>query len=183
MFDFARSVAIGGQASTAQAELLDALRGSVAAGIELLRPGVPLAEVAARCDDVLAASAHARRHGVPAHTMSGFWGHGLGVGWEPPWIGPGSRELVEEGMCLALERRAAVDGLGVRSTRTTCSSGPTAPSCSPDEPHGRPCSAILARRNRADRCSRSSPPSGSAPSSMLTQPRKPAACSVAKIRS
>jgi Xaa-Pro aminopeptidase len=44
--------------------------------------------------------------------MSGFWGHGLGVGWEPPWIGPGSRELVEEGMCLAVERRAAVDGLG-----------------------------------------------------------------------
>ena len=42
----------------------------------------------------------------------GFWGHGLGLGWEPPWIGPQSSERVEEGMCLALERRAAVGGLG-----------------------------------------------------------------------
>jgi len=112
LFDFARSVVVGGAASEAQAELLDALRASVAAGIERLRPGVPLSEVAAACEAVLAASPHARRHGVPAHTMSGFWGHGLGVGWEPPWIGLDSGDVVEAGMCLAVERRAAVPGLG-----------------------------------------------------------------------
>jgi Xaa-Pro dipeptidase len=44
--------------------------------------------------------------------MSGFWGHGLGLGLEPPWIGPDSPETVEDGMCLALERRAAVEELG-----------------------------------------------------------------------
>jgi Xaa-Pro dipeptidase len=112
LFDFARSIVIGGDPSTEQADLLDALRAAVDSGIQLLRPGARFSEVAQRCENVLAGSTHARRHGVPAHTMSGFWGHGLGLGWEPPWIGPDSPELVEEGMCLALERRAAVDGLG-----------------------------------------------------------------------
>jgi hypothetical protein len=76
------------------------------------RTGVPLAEVARRCEEALAASAHARRSGVPAHLMGGFWGHGLWLGFEPPWIGPGSDGVVEEGMCLAIERRASVAGLG-----------------------------------------------------------------------
>jgi len=39
-------------------------------------------------------------------------GHGLGLGFEPPWIGLGSSEIVEPGWCLAVERRAAVPGLG-----------------------------------------------------------------------
>jgi Xaa-Pro dipeptidase len=112
LFDFARTVVVGGEPTEAQRDLLDALRGAVGAGIELLRPGTPLSEVARGCEAALEASAHAERHGVPAHTMSGFWGHGLGLGWEPPWIGPDSPELVEPGMCLAIERRAAVDGLG-----------------------------------------------------------------------
>jgi Xaa-Pro aminopeptidase len=112
MFDFARSVVIGADPTVEQAELLEALRTSVRAGIELLRPGTPLCDVARRCEDVLAASAHAGRHGVPAHTMSGFWGHGLGLGWEAPWIGPDNLQVVEQGMCLAVERRAAVEGLG-----------------------------------------------------------------------
>ena len=44
--------------------------------------------------------------------MNGFWGHGLGLAFEPPWVGPRSREVVEAGWCLAVERRAAVPGLG-----------------------------------------------------------------------
>jgi Xaa-Pro aminopeptidase len=112
LFDFARSTVVGGHATEEQADLIDALRASVTAGIEVLRPGVPLAEVVARCEDTLDASRHARRHGTPAHTMSGFWGHGLGVGWESPWIGPQSDEVVEAGWCLAVERRARVAGLG-----------------------------------------------------------------------
>jgi Xaa-Pro aminopeptidase len=112
LFDFARSVVVGTAASDEQRELIDALRESVMAGIDALRPGAPLSEVVRACEDTLAASAHARRHGVPAHLMGGFWGHGLGLAFEPPWIGPDSRELVEPGLCLAIERRAAVAGLG-----------------------------------------------------------------------
>ena len=49
---------------------------------------------------------------MPAHLMSGFWGHGLGLAFDPPWIGLESDEVVEEGWCLAVERRAAVPQLG-----------------------------------------------------------------------
>ena len=120
LFDLARTVVVGderagtvgGGATDEQAELIDALRASVRAGIAALRPGVALADVARACEEALAASDHARRHGVPAHLMGGFWGHGLGLGFEPPWIGPDSAERVEAGWCLAIERRAAVPGLG-----------------------------------------------------------------------
>jgi Xaa-Pro aminopeptidase len=112
LFDFARSLVVGGAPTEQQAELMAAVRGAVAAGIEALRPGVPLADVAARCEEALAASALARRDGVPANPMSGFWGHGLGLGFEPPWIGRASREVVDAGWCLAVERRASVLGLG-----------------------------------------------------------------------
>jgi Xaa-Pro aminopeptidase len=112
LFDLARSVVVGDQPDVEQAELIGALREAVEAGTRELRPGVRLSAVAQHCDEVLAASAHAKRHGVPAHLMDGFWGHGLGLGFEPPWIGPDSDEVVQEGWCLALERRAAVPGLG-----------------------------------------------------------------------
>jgi Xaa-Pro aminopeptidase len=103
---------VGGEPSAEQLELIDAMQGAVQAGIAVLRPGVPLSDVARTCEDALAASDHARRHGVPKHLMGGFWGHGLGLGFEPPWIGPESTEVVEPGWCLAIERRAAVPGLG-----------------------------------------------------------------------
>jgi Xaa-Pro aminopeptidase len=127
LFDFARSIVVGGEPSDEQAELIDALRQAVTAGIELLRPGARLGDVAERCEAVLAASAHARRHGVPAHKMSGFWGHGLGVGFDPPWFGPQSRERVEAGMCLALERRAAVPGVGGAQYEDDVLVGPDGP--------------------------------------------------------
>jgi Xaa-Pro aminopeptidase len=112
LFDLARSVVVGREASEDQAELIDALRDSVRAGVDALRPGVALSEVARACEETLAGSVHARRHGVPQNLMGGFWGHGLGLAFEPPWIGPESTEVVEPGWCFAVERRAAVPGLG-----------------------------------------------------------------------
>jgi len=127
LFDLARSAVVGGAPSAEQAELIDAMRGSVAAGVAALRPGVPLSEVARRCDEALAASEHARHHGAPSHVMSGFWGHGLGLAFEPPWIGPDSHEIVEAGWCLAIERRAAVDGLGGAQHEDDLLIGPEGP--------------------------------------------------------
>jgi Xaa-Pro aminopeptidase len=112
LFDFARSVVVGDVASAEQAELIDAMRASVMAGIGVLRPGVALSDVVRTCEAELAASEHAHRHGIPKHLMGGFWGHGLGLGFESPWIGPNSETVVEAGWCLAIERRAAVPGLG-----------------------------------------------------------------------
>jgi Xaa-Pro aminopeptidase len=112
LFDLARTVVVGGAASEEQAELIEAMCASVQAGIDALRPGVPLSEVVRCCEGALAASDHGRRQGIPQNLMGGFWGHGLGLGFEPPWIGPDSSEVVEVGWCLAVERRAAVPGLG-----------------------------------------------------------------------
>ena len=127
LFDFARSVVVGGAATVEQLELITALRDAVLAGVERLRPGIALADVAAACEDGLAASDHARRHGVPEHLMGGFWGHGLGLGFEPPWFGPRSTEIVEAGWCLAVERRAAVPGLGGAQYEDDVLIGPDGP--------------------------------------------------------
>jgi Xaa-Pro aminopeptidase len=125
LFDFARSIVVGGQASEEQAELIDAMRASVLAGIGALRPGVPLSEIVQACEDTLANSAHARRHRLPDHLMGGFWGHGMGLDFGPPWIGPDSREPVQAGWCLALERRAAIAGLGGAQYEDNVLVGPT----------------------------------------------------------
>ena len=107
---------MGTRPSREQRELIDAVRDSVTAGIDVIRPGETLGAVARRCSDVLAQSDYARRHGVPASPMLGVWGHGLGLAFEPPWIEPASTVVIEEGMCLAVERRIeapdAPPGLG-----------------------------------------------------------------------
>jgi hypothetical protein len=50
--------------------------------------------------------------------MDGFWGHGIGLDFGPPWISPKSGEVLQAGWCLAIERRAAVPGLGELSMKT-----------------------------------------------------------------
>jgi Xaa-Pro aminopeptidase len=112
LFDFARSRVVGRPPSGTQRLLLDAVTDSVRAGIAAVRPGVTLGVVARRCDEALAASAYSREHGPPASVMGGAWEHGLGLGFEPPWIDPRSEVVAEEGMCLAIERRIEAPGLG-----------------------------------------------------------------------
>ncbi|GAA2613203.1 M24 family metallopeptidase [Actinomadura fulvescens] len=115
LFDFARTRVVGDTPASAQQEMLDAVRDSVNAGTELLRPGQRLGDIARRCDEVMAGSAFALRHGVPASQMGGAWGHGLGLSFEPPWVtidGADADVVLEPGMCLALERRIAVPALG-----------------------------------------------------------------------
>ncbi len=96
---------IGGPPTLEQKLLLDAVRDSVQAGIDILRPGVTLGTIARRCDEVLSASDYAGRYGVPASVMGGAWGHGLGLAFEPRWITPDSDFVVEPGMCFAIERQ------------------------------------------------------------------------------
>ncbi|MFI7638324.1 M24 family metallopeptidase [Nonomuraea sp. NPDC049400] len=115
LFELARTWVVGEEPTTEQRRLLDAVRDSVLAGIELLRPGRPFGEVARRCQQVFERSAFATHHGLPEPEMHGGWGHGLGLSFEPPWIiedGPHAGERAEAGMCLALERRLAVHSVG-----------------------------------------------------------------------
>ena len=112
LFDFGRSRVVGHAPTQEQQEILDAVRDSVHAGTELLRPGETLGAVARRCEEVLSASAYARRHGLPQTTMGGTWGHSLGLDWGAPWIEPASSTVIRSGMCFAIERRIEAPGIG-----------------------------------------------------------------------
>jgi Xaa-Pro aminopeptidase len=112
LFDFGRSRVVGRPPTQEQQEILDAVRDSVQAGTELLRPGETLGAVARRCEEVLGASAYARRHGPPLAMMGGTWGHSLGLDWGSPWIESGSSTVILPGMCFAIERRIEAPGIG-----------------------------------------------------------------------
>jgi Xaa-Pro dipeptidase len=112
LFDFGRSRVVGRSPIEEQQEILDAVRDSVRAGTELLRPNQTLGAVARRCEEVLAASAYAHRHGLPQSTMGDTWGHSLGLDWGSPWIESTSSILIRPGMCFAIERRIEAPGIG-----------------------------------------------------------------------
>ena len=112
LFDFGRSRVVGRSPTHEQQEILDAVRDSVHAGTELLRPGETLGAVARRCEEALGASAYARRHGLPQTTMGGTWGHSLGLDWGAPWIESASSTVIRSGMCFAIERRIEAPGIG-----------------------------------------------------------------------
>ncbi len=112
LFDFGRSRVVGQRPTSVQQHLVDAVRDSVMAGTELLRPGRTLGEVAERCEHVLATSAHVQRHGAARATMGGAWGHALGLDWGPPWIERQSDVAIRSGMYVAIERRIEAPGLG-----------------------------------------------------------------------
>jgi Xaa-Pro aminopeptidase len=112
LFDFGRSRVVGQPPTQEQQEILDAVRDSVQAGIEFLRPGETLGAVARRCEEVLGASSYAHRHGPPWATMGGTWGHSLGLDWGAPWIESTSSTVIRPGMCFAMERRIEAPGIG-----------------------------------------------------------------------
>jgi Xaa-Pro aminopeptidase len=112
LFDFGRSRVVGRPPTQEQQEILDAVRDSVQAGTEFLRPGETPRAVARRCEEVLGDSSYARRHGLPWAAMGGSWGHSLGLDWGSPWIESTSSTVIRPGMCLAIERRIEAPGIG-----------------------------------------------------------------------
>jgi len=112
LFDFGRSRVVGRPPTEQQRHILDAVRDSVRAGTELLRPGETLGAVARRCEEVLGASSFVRCHGLPRTMMGGTWGHSLGLDWGAPWIESSSSSVVRSGMCFAIERRIEAPGIG-----------------------------------------------------------------------
>jgi Xaa-Pro dipeptidase len=112
LFDFGRSRVVGRPPTQEQQEILNAVRDSVQAGTELLRPGETLGAVARRCEEVLGGSAYARRHGLAREMMGGTWGHSLGLDWGAPWIESASSTVIRSGMCFAIEQRIEASGIG-----------------------------------------------------------------------
>jgi Xaa-Pro aminopeptidase len=91
--DFGRTFTIGSPDPAVQ-DAVTKLRRALAAAIQAARPGATAGDVAAAG----AASVEDGRLGYPPH-----WGHGLGLGWEGPWLLPGSAEPIEQDYALAIE--------------------------------------------------------------------------------
>jgi Xaa-Pro aminopeptidase len=103
VFDISRSRAIG-QASNRQIALFEGAIEVVEAGIEAIRPGTTAAEVAA------AGRAKQSALGFPLKGVFSGLGHGLGLGWDAPWLAPGDETPIAPGMVINVEKTLAQDG-------------------------------------------------------------------------
>jgi Xaa-Pro aminopeptidase len=103
-FDFIRSTVVGGRASTAQIELIEAVTTACDAVIDGLRPGTTMGDAFDR------GAAAVRDAGYDLAFPS--LGHGLGLGLEWPWMFSGNPVPIEPNMYLAIEALVSVDGVG-----------------------------------------------------------------------
>jgi Xaa-Pro aminopeptidase len=117
-YDFVRSCVVGGQPSEAQLEILEAAIGCIHAACDVARPG-------ARGKDVYAAVRNHLRelgldHGHSAvegeatlsHDVLEASGHGIGAGWERPFLTPYEEMKLVPGMTIAIEQHVSRPGAG-----------------------------------------------------------------------
>ena len=113
--DFGRTFTVG-TPSPGQRLLLDTLHAALDRTIAAIRPGRAAAEIVAAGDRGLAeldvAMGPTVRPGQIAASYPAHWGHGLGLGWERPWMVADETLVVAEGMYLAIERALTLDGVG-----------------------------------------------------------------------
>jgi Xaa-Pro aminopeptidase len=113
--DFGRTFVVG-EPSSEQRRLLETLHAALDRTIAAIRPGVRAAEVVAAGDRGLAELGVALdRPAQPGEIAAGYpahWGHGLGLGWERPWMVVDETLTIEENMHLAIERAIALEGVG-----------------------------------------------------------------------
>lgn len=126
--DFGRTAVVG-QPSSSQKHLLDTLHGVLDAVIDSLKPGMPVSEVVRIGDQALVDAGIATNDDAspgqieavyPAH-----WGHGLGLGWERPWLIESEMLTVEPGMFLAVERSLHLKDVGTAAAEQNLLVGET----------------------------------------------------------
>lgn len=102
-FDLSRSKAIG-PAVAPQTSAFEAAIAVVQAGIAAMRPGATAGAVAE------AGSAAQERAGYPWRGVFSGLGHGLGLGWDRPWLVPGDATVLRPGMVMCVEKTLMKDG-------------------------------------------------------------------------
>ncbi len=102
-FDVSRSKAIG-PATNRQIELFEASIAAVEAGIEGIRPGATAGELAR------AGLGRQEALGYPVQGVFSGLGHGIGLGWDAPWLAPGDETEILPNMVLNFERTIRHDG-------------------------------------------------------------------------
>lgn len=104
VFDLSRSRAAG-RASNRQIDIFEAAISCVEAGIEATRPGALAGDLAE------AGLGRQKDLGFPMDGVFPGLGHGIGLGWDAPWLTPGERTEIVPGMVLCFERTVKRDGL------------------------------------------------------------------------
>lgn len=117
-FDLQRTLIVGADPTPRQRWLLDGVVGVVEALCEASRPGVSAGDVARVRHDWLADYGYVDPQppgqSGDAELMEQLVavGHGLGLGFELPWVDPGSDWLLEPAMTIALEVYLSEPGVG-----------------------------------------------------------------------
>jgi Xaa-Pro aminopeptidase len=117
-YDFVRSCVVGGEPSSDQLGILEAAIGCIHAGCAAARPG-------ARGKDVYAAVRdHLRELGMDhsdtavhgeatlSEDVLEAAGHGIGAGWERPFLTPHEEMELVPGMTIAIEQHVSKPGVG-----------------------------------------------------------------------
>jgi Xaa-Pro aminopeptidase len=119
--DFARSTVVGGRATDAQREILEAPLAAIAHLLDGICPGVKVADLFDRGErwmkdngwlDPSLRLADAPKEAGPLLEHAPIFGHGIGMGNERPWIVFDSPFTIERNMVLAIEFIVARDGEG-----------------------------------------------------------------------
>ena len=103
VFDVSRSKAIG-QPTNRQIEVFEAAIACVEAGIEAVRPGAAASQLAA------AGLGKLESLGFSAEAAFSGLGHGIGLGWDAPWLAAGDETRIEPNMVLNFERTVSHEG-------------------------------------------------------------------------
>lgn len=113
--EFGRTYIIG-NASTEQRWLLDTLHAGLESVLDCIRPGISAKEVVECGDSALKSMGVAIMGKAAPGQISGsypvLWGHGLGLGFERPWLIAGEELFIEEGMFLAVEKFLSLEKVG-----------------------------------------------------------------------
>lgn len=113
-WDFGRTRIAGDDPSQQQRELVEAAIEVVDAVCAAIRPGRTAAEVYVAGEQAMAASEVIARIPVEPSDTEGFpaVGHGIGLGWEAPWLTPVDQTVLVPGMTIAVETLIGHPSLG-----------------------------------------------------------------------
>lgn len=104
-WDFGRTRIIGDDPSATQVALVEAAIDVVGAVCTAIRPGVSASDVFRVGDEAMSGHATVRSLPPEERDTEGFpaVGHGIGLGWEAPWLTPTDDTILVPGMTIAVE--------------------------------------------------------------------------------
>jgi len=102
-FDLARCRPVG-RVSNAMIDVFESTISVVEAGIAAAQPGVTGEQV------MQAGAAKQAELGFPKSGNFQGFGHGIGLGWDDPWLAPGVTKQLEPGMVICVEKWLMRDG-------------------------------------------------------------------------